>query len=164
MPESLSTRIARFGFNHYPAYSGTGAKITYIASDWREIHIKLPLSWRTRNYVGTIYGGSMYASVDPMYMLMLIKNLGSDYVVWDKAAAIHFKKPGRSSLYARFLLEEEELEAIRRILDGENSLDRVYHIELCDKDGVVCAEVEKTIYIRRKCKLTEDDVGMEVKK
>lgn len=94
MVESLRTKISRWGFNFFPAYRGTGARITYIASDWREVRIKLPLNWRTRNYVGTIYGGSMYGAADPIYMLMLIKVLGSDYVVWDKAASIRFKKPG----------------------------------------------------------------------
>ena len=59
----------------------TGARITYVASDFREVRVRLPLSWQTRNYVGTIFGGSMYAAVDPVYMLMLIKNLGKEYIV-----------------------------------------------------------------------------------
>lgn len=67
---------------------GYGSPSDYIASDWRELHLKLPLTWRTRNYVGTIFGGSMFAALDPVYMVMLIKALGRDYVVWDKAATI----------------------------------------------------------------------------
>ena len=54
MSESWQTRLRRWGFNFFPAYRGTGARITYIAADWREVRIRLPLSWRTRNYVGTI--------------------------------------------------------------------------------------------------------------
>ncbi len=147
--ESLRTRIARSSFNFFPAYFGTGARITFIGADWREIRVALPLSWRTRNYVGTIFGGSIYGAVDPIYMIMLIRTLGSGYVVWDKGASIQFRKPGRGTLYARFLLSEEELRAIRDELTRERSVDRHYRIDLTDAAGTVHATVEKTIYVRR---------------
>jgi uncharacterized protein DUF4442 len=140
----------RWGFNLFPAFRGMGARVTYMSGDWREVHVKLPLNWRTRNYVGTIFGGSLYGAVDPHYMIMLIKILGPDYVVWDKAATIRFKKPGRGTLYARFVIPEEEIGAIRRLLETEPSVDRVYRVDLVDEEGVVHAEVEKTVYIRRK--------------
>ncbi len=149
MPESLKTRLTRLAFNFWPCYRGTGGRITYIAQDYCEIRVKLPLSWRTYNYVGTIYGGSLYAAVDPFYMYMLIQVLGPDYIVWDKAAAIHFKKPGRTTLTARFVIDEAELETIRAALAHASSVDRVYTIELIDGDGVVHAIIEKTVYIRR---------------
>jgi hypothetical protein len=147
LPESLKTRLYRWGFNFYPAYRGTGAWITYIASDWREVRVKLPLSWQTRNYVGTIFGGSIYAAVDPFYMIMLIKNLGPEYVVWDKAAVVRFKKPGESTLYAHFTLDESELQRIKDELKSSPKLDRIFHIVLTNAAGEVCAWVEKTIYL-----------------
>jgi acyl-coenzyme A thioesterase PaaI-like protein len=149
VPESFRSRVTRWGFNLFPAYRGTGARIAYISDDWREVRIRLPLSWRTRNYVGTIFGGSLYASVDPIYMIMLIKNLGPAYTVWDRAASIQFKKPGRATLSARFVLEESELADIRRLLENAPSIDRVYVIDLADAAGTVHATVEKTIYIRK---------------
>ncbi|HSQ77646.1 MAG TPA: DUF4442 domain-containing protein [Nitrospirota bacterium] len=150
MPESLRTKISRWGFNFFPAYRGTGSRITSIASDWREVRIKLPLNWRTRNYVGTIYGGSMYGAVDPIYMLMLIKVLGPEYIVWDKAASIHFKKPGTRTLFASFVLTEEEIGAIKDALSSAPSLERAYMVELVDAEGVVHVSIEKTVYIRKK--------------
>jgi hypothetical protein len=150
MPESLRTRVQRWGFNWFPAYRGTGARITYIARDWREIRIRLPLSWRTRNYVGSIFGGSMYAGVDPIYMVMLIRNLGPDYVVWDKAASIRFRRPGRTTLHARFSIDQAELDAIRAALAQAPAADRTYTVELVDAEGVVHASVEKVIHIRHK--------------
>jgi hypothetical protein len=99
----------RWGFNFFPAYRRTGARITYIAADWREVHIKLDLNWKTKNYVGTIFGGSMYGAVDPIYMVMFIKLLGPKYIVWDKAASIQFKRPGQSTLQTKFKIEEAEL-------------------------------------------------------
>ena len=150
MSESLRSRFYRWGFNLFPAYCATGARITYIARDFREVRVKLPLSWQTRNYVGTIFGGSMYAAVDPVYMLMLIKSLGSDYVVWDKSACINFKKPGRTTLFARFVLDDKEIEAIRSELAHSHSVDRTYHVDLTDREGVIHATVDKVVYVRLK--------------
>jgi len=149
MSESLRTWVERVAFNFFPAYFGTGGRITYIASDWREVRVEVARSLRTRNYVGTIFGGSMYGAVDPILMLMLIKNLGPAYVVWDRAATIRFLMPGRSKLRVRFELPEAELDAIRHALGTRRSVDRVYTVRLVDEDGVACAEVEKTIYVRR---------------
>ena len=149
MPESLRTRLERWAFNLSPPIRGTGAWATYVAADYSEVRLQLPLSWRTRNYVGTIFGGSLYGAVDPHYMIMLIKILGSGYVVWDKAATIRFKKPGRTTLFARFLISEEEIAEIRRLLETEPSIDRAYQVELKDSEGVVHAVVDKTIYIRK---------------
>lgn len=155
MPESLKTKLLRWRFNFFPALRGTGARITYIADDFREVRVEVPLNWRTRNYVGTIYGGSMYGAVDPFYMVMLIRNLGPDYVVWDKAATIRFKKPGRGTLFARFLLTEEELDAIKAALQDQRAVERTYQIELTDAAGTVHATVEKLIHIARKNARTE---------
>ena len=150
MPESLSTKLLRWKFNLFPAYRGTGGRITYISADAREINVKLPLNWRTRNYVGTIFGGSIYAAVDPIYMIMLIRALGPGYVVWDKAARVEFRRPGKTTLYARFRLDDEELTAIKTALETARSVDRLYTVELTDASGKLHASVEKTIYIRKK--------------
>ncbi len=137
----------RWGFNLWPCYWGTGARVTFIASDWREVRVRLPLTWRTRNYVGTIFGGSLYAAVDPFYMIMLMKNLGPGFVVWDKAASIRFRQPGRGPLTATFRLDEAEVVEIRRLLENQVKVDRTYTVQLLDSTGVVHAEIEKMIHI-----------------
>ena len=114
------------------------------------MRIKIPLNWRTKNYVGTIYGGSMYGGIDPIYMLMLIKNLGQNYIVWDKAATIRFKKPGKETLFADFKLTQAELDEIKTVLQGQKSLDKIYKVELKDKNGQVHCVIEKTLYIANK--------------
>lgn len=150
MPESFKTRWQRRGFNFFPAYRRTGGRLTYLADDYHEIHVKLPLTWRTRNYVGTTFGGSMYGAIDPVYMIMLIKILGGDYVVWDKAATIRFKRPGRETLYAEFRIEADEIEAIKDELTRSKSTERIYRVSLVDRNGKIHAEVEKTLYISQK--------------
>ncbi|MCW2927330.1 MAG: hypothetical protein JWM86_1298 [Thermoleophilia bacterium] len=143
-----SPRLMRLVFNLWPCIRGTGGRVTHIAPDWSELRVRLPLSWRTRNYVGTIFGGSLYGAVDPYYMLMLLERLGSDYVVWDKAASIRFRVPGRSTLTATFRVDDAEVAAVRAAVDaGGGSIDRTYVVELVDGDGVVHATVDKVLYI-----------------
>ena len=149
MFERLRVRLWKLMFRLFPTYRGTGGRVTHIAPDWSRVEVELPLSLRTRNYVGTIYGGSMYGCVDPIYMLMLIQRLGDDYTVWDKAAEIRFRKPGEETLYAEFDLPDSEVKEIRSSLLPGESIDREYEVELVDEEGVVHAEIEKTLYVRR---------------
>ena len=146
----------RHVFNFFPAFRGTGARVAFVSADFRELRVVLPLNWRTRNYVGTIFGGSLYAAVDPFYMIMLMEILGPDFVVWDKAASIRFRRPGRSTLLARFVVPPEETDVIRKALESAPSVDRVYTIDLVDAAGIPHATVEKTIYIRRKAEVVGD--------
>jgi len=150
LPSAISNKLRCWSFYVFACYRGTGGRPSFIAEDWSEVRLSLPLSWRTRNYVGTIFGGSIYSAVDPIYMVMLIHRLGKDYIVWDKSASIQFKKPGRESLHTRFIVDDEELAAIRAALETQRSIDRTYSIELKDSAGNVCATVEKLIYIRRR--------------
>ena len=150
MRDQIGPKAFRWLLNLWPCYRGTGGWVTFIADDWREMRVKLPLGWLTRNYVGTLFGGSLFGAVDPMYMIMLIHLLGPGYVVWDKAATIRFIKPGKNTLYATFQVEDAELDEIRALLVAQAKIDRSYTIPLADAAGVVCAEVVKVIQIRKK--------------
>lgn len=150
MTESLKSRMTRTLFNYVPMFWSTGAKVTYLADDYKEMHLKLPLNWRTRNYVGTIFGGSMFSSTDVLYFLLVRKNLGEDYIVWDKVTCIRFKKPGTGTLYTRAVISDEEIEIIKTELLNTDKIDRIYYLDLVDESGDVCASVEKTIHIQNK--------------
>jgi acyl-coenzyme A thioesterase PaaI-like protein len=150
MAESFKTKLLRWQLNCIPCFLFTGARITYIANDLKEVRIELPLSWMTRNYIGTIFGGSMFASTDPIYMVMLIKCLGSNYSVVDKAGSIRFLKLAKETLFATCILNDAELEEIKTQLEIQPKLDRNYSIDLRTKAGETCASIERTINIRRK--------------
>ncbi len=150
MPESWASRFDRWRLNWFPAYRATGARITYIAADWLEVRVRLPLTWRTRNYVGTIFGGSLYGAVDPIYMVMLIRALGPEFVVWDQAATIRFLRPGRSTLHATFRLGPEQVATIAAAARAEGRVTREFQVELVDGEGQPCFACTKTIYIRDK--------------
>ncbi|HBK71030.1 MAG TPA: DUF4442 domain-containing protein [Flavobacteriaceae bacterium] len=148
--ENFKSKVKRFAFNLFPAIRGTGGKVSFISDDWREIHVRLPLSWRTRNYVGTVFGGSIYASTDPFYMIQLMKILGKEYVVWDKAAQIKFKRPIQKTVYARFVITNEILDEIKEKVKQYGSYDIDLPVQFEDKEAKVYAEIIKTIYIADK--------------
>ena len=148
--ESAKSRFQRFLFNIYPAYRGTGAKVTYISSDYKHIQIKIPLNRKTRNYVGTIFGGSMFAAVDPIYMVMFINLLGSGYIVWDKAASIQYRQPGKKTLFAEFTVDDSELEIIKNKLLKTEKIDRQYKVEIRDSENKLVAVIDQTLHFRKK--------------
>ena len=114
MPESFARKLDRFKFNLFPAYRRTGARIQYISDDYREIHIKIPLNFWTRNYVGTIFGGSMFSATDPIYMVQLIQIIGTDYIVWDKSSVVKFKRPATADAFVTFEFSEAEIANLKQ--------------------------------------------------
>ncbi|GAA4274687.1 hypothetical protein GCM10022258_39830 [Aquimarina gracilis] len=113
--------------------------------------MKLPISWKNRNYVNSIFGGSMFSSVDPIPMVQLINLIGDDYVVWDKSAEIFFKKPAKENLYADFSYSEKELEEIRVKIAISKEIEIVKITKLMNNDGTqLYCEVKKVIYVADK--------------
>ena len=148
--ESRKTRLRRLYFNFFPAYRGTGARVAFISSDYTEIHIRLRLYWRTKNYVGTIFGGSIFGALDPIYMVQLINILGKDYVVWDKEAKVKFLRPIDRTVFARFLITEELLEEIRKEVAQNKKIHITLPVSFVDKKGTAYATVEKLLFISDK--------------
>ena len=148
MAESLRTRLLRWKFNLFPAYRGSGARIEYIDATLREVRVRLPLNWRTRNLNGTIYGGSIYAAVDPIHTVMLVSLLGpKDYVGWTKEAVVRFKRQARSDLTARFVVSVEEVDAIRVDVERDGRVERRYSVDLFDAWNHVCATCDILVHL-----------------
>jgi acyl-coenzyme A thioesterase PaaI-like protein len=150
MAESWKIKLLRWRFNRYPAYRQSGARVVRISEDFREITVRLPLNRRTRNLHGTIYGGAIYAAVDPLHAVIVANHLGPDFHVWMKSAQIDFKRPGRSDLFATARVSPHELDEIRAALMQEHKLDRVFKLNLATADGEVCAHVTFTVHVKRR--------------
>jgi hypothetical protein len=136
--------------NFYPPYLGAGIRIDEYDSEFRSIQVKMDLNWWNQNYVGTQFGGSLYSMCDPFYMLMLINNLGPEYEVWDKSASIRFRKPGKGTVYARFELEDEDLERIRQDVSETGVAEPVFTVTVNDESGQTIAEVDKVLHVSKK--------------
>lgn len=136
--------------NLWPPFIGAGIRVKKIADDFRDITVEMKLRFWNKNYVGTQFGGSIYAMTDPFYMLILLENLGKDYIVWDKSAAVNFIKPGKGTLTARFNITQERLDEIKHAADNNYKTEPVFKVEVKDQNGEVVAEVDKVLYVRRK--------------
>ena len=149
MPRLLKRNMRRL-LNLWPPLLGAGIRVKRLQSDWKEIDVEMKLHFWNANFVGTHYGGSLYSMADPFYMLMLIQNLGRDYIVWDKSANIRFRKPGKGRVVARFRLSDEQIEGIRRDLQTQPKVEPTFLVEVTDESGEVIAEVQKVLQVRKK--------------
>ncbi len=148
--ENFSTWKFRTFLNWYPMYFGSGGKILFWDAHSREVHVRIKLNIWTYNYVGTIFGGSMFSATDPFYMLMLLRIFGSDYVVWDKSASIKFIRPARTTIYAKYLISDELIEDIRADVALNNECTRALKLELLDEDEKIYAIIERIVYFADK--------------
>lgn len=142
--------ISKFMLNRYAPYRGAGIEIDILDFARYHIRVKMPLTRKNQNIVGVHFGGSLYSMVDPFYMLLLMHHLGHKYIVWDKAASIHFLAPGRTTVYADIRIDAEEIKTIQQLAQDYAPVNRVYTFNIYDENGARIAEVEKTVYIRRK--------------
>lgn len=150
MRYELSPRALRRVLNFWPPFLFTGIHVAEIGDDWRNARVELRMRPWNRNYVGSLFGGSLFAMTDPFWMLMAMHALGRDYIVWDKAGAIEFLKPGRGTVTAQFRLDDAALDEIRAATaDGDKYL-RWFDVDVSDADGDVVANVRKQLYVRRK--------------
>ena len=136
--------------NFYPPYLGAGVKVDFISDDWKELHVSMSLRWYNRNAVGTHFGGSLYSMIDPHLMLLLMKLLGKDYLVWDKSATIEFVKACKKKVMSVIKISEDTLEEIRRNTAKGDKYFPKFFIEIRDEDDILVARAEKTIYVRKK--------------
>jgi acyl-coenzyme A thioesterase PaaI-like protein len=140
-------RLYRFFLNLWPCIRGAGGRVVYLAQDFTHLTVRLPLSWRTRNIVGTIYGGSMYASTDPYFMLMLMRILGPSYVVWDKGCTIRFKRPAKETLFAEFKVTPEMQAEVRARVARDGEAVFTWTVAYRSGSGVVYCEFDKVLYV-----------------
>ena len=139
-------RLMRF----YPPFLGAGIRVKEVAEDLRTLEVELDLTALNRNYMGTHFGGSLYAMCDPFYMFLVIQALGPGFVVWDKSATIDFIKPGRGRVTARFELTEERLAEIRAEVQHNGKSHPRFEVTVRDQEGEIVARVGKVLSVRPK--------------
>ena len=147
---NLMKRHLPWMVNWWPPYLGAGVRVKRWQPDWKAIDVEMKLRFWNSNFVGTHFGGSLYSMADPFYMLMLIHNLGPDYIVWDKSASVRFRKPGRGRVSASFRLSDAEIDGIRQQLQGLEKIEPTFVVEVKDESGTVIAEVQKVLHVRKK--------------
>jgi acyl-coenzyme A thioesterase PaaI-like protein len=147
---TFSARMLRHGLNLWPPFLFAGIHVAAIGDDFRSARVELRMRPWTRNYVGTHFGGSLFAMTDPFWMLLALHALGDGYIVWDRAATIEFEKPGRGTVHADFVLDDATLQELRAAAAGGDKVLRWFDTPVRDASGDVVALVRKQLYVRRK--------------
>ncbi len=147
LSRSVRIRLANF----WPPLRGMGIRLK-LSADGLTVVSTMKLRFWNRNIVGTQFGGGLYAMVDPLYMIILMEQLGPDYVVWDKAASIRFRRPGRTDVTAIAHITQDEIDTIRAAADTQEKVEPIFKLEIKDTAGQTVAEVEKLLFVQQKDK------------
>ena len=139
-------------FNIWPPFRACGIRVREIAPDFRSAVVELRMKTFNRNYVGTHFGGSLYAMTDPFFMVLMMNLLGRDYIVWDKAGTVRYLKPAKGTVTAHFRIDEADVAKAREATANGEKHEPRFKVDIVDAEGTVVADVEKTLYIRRKNK------------
>ena len=134
----------------WPPFVFAGIRVVRLDDDFRHARVELRERWYNRNYVGTHFGGSLFAMTDPFWMILLMRRLGGGHRVWDQAAEIRFEKPGRGTVVAEFTLDDAVVESIRAAAAGGDKVLHWFETEVRDAAGDVVARVRKQVYVRRR--------------
>ena len=152
----LSPTFLRHAMNLWPPFRGAGIRVTAIARDWSTATVELRDRFFNRNFVGTHFGGSLFAMTDPFYVIMLIQRLGRDYVVWDRQSEIEYLRPGRGTVRATLAITPEDVASLRQAALGGARVLRDFSAEIRDAEGELVARVKKQLYVRLKKRQRED--------
>ena len=143
-------RVLRHGLNIWPPFAAAGIRVEELSPDFRYARVALRMRPLNRNYVGTHFGGSLFAMTDPFWMFLVIRNLGTDYIVWDKAGEIEFVAPGKTTVRAEFRVTDDHLAELREAAADGSRVLRWFETDVVADDGTLVARVRKQLYVRRK--------------
>jgi hypothetical protein len=147
--------VFKVGFNLSPMYRRSTGRVIEVSEDLLKVRIKIPLSYKNSNYVGTIFGGSLFSATDPIYMVQLINILGNDYVVWDKSAEIKYRKPAKKVAFATFEFTNQEIVNIQERVAKEKEFDLIKKIHITGPNNEVLCELKKVLYVADKAYFKE---------
>lgn len=136
--------------NLWPPFLFSSITVQEISKDFRHAKVRLKKKVLTSNYVGTLFGGSLFAMTDPFFMIMVLKNLGKGYIVWDKRSEIEYVSPGKKTVFAEFHLWDEQLDEIKREVAANGKYLKWFEVDIKTEDGTVVAIVKKQIYVRKR--------------
>lgn len=150
----ITPRRMAIGMSLWLPNLASGIRVKEFAEDWTHATVQLHVNPLTRNYVKTAFGGSMSAMTDPYFFMLVMHQLGRDYVVWDTRGEIEFLKPGRGVLTAEFDVPRERAERIRERATGGAKVLEWFETVITDAEGDVVARVRREVYVREKKRVT----------
>lgn len=132
----------------YPPFWLMGIKVLEWSEDSRRVRIRLPLTWRSKNMGGSMFGGYQAALADPIAPLACSR-IFSGYDVWTRKLVVDFKKAGTTDLELRFDFPPGREAGIREELEKRGRSNPVFEYGFYLEDGTCCTTVHCTVAIRK---------------
>ena len=133
----------------FPVFIAAGVRVTHVSKSLDRVDVEMGLHPWNVNWVGSHFGGSLYAMCDPFLMILLMERLGPEFVVWDKAATIRFRRPGRTRVRASFHVDDARLAEIRAEVAAQGRAQPTFEIDVVDDQGDVVCQVQKVLSVKR---------------
>ncbi len=153
---NVSSGILKWAMRLYPPMLFQRIWVIRFAKDFTAVEVKINKSLFNRNYNGTIFGGSIFSAADPFYAILfdqIFKRKGYKTIAWLKSAQVYFLKPGKSDLYFKISISDDDIKEAERVLNEEGKFIKTYTMEIKNKDSEVCAVIKNEVYLRNLQKL-----------
>ncbi|AFU02935.1 PaaI family thioesterase [Nocardia brasiliensis] len=146
----VTPQLMKWWLNIWPPLLFSGIRVTEIADDWTTATIRLKVNRLNQNIMGAAFGGSLSAMTGPLFMVLLMQQIGPEYRVWDTEGTIKFIRPGKGTLTSRVTVPPAVVEQIRNeTADGAKSLTW-FETEIIDAGGATVAVAHRQVYARKK--------------
>ena len=158
----ISENTLKWAMRFYPPLFFQRIWVKKFDKGFTGVEVKIAKSILNANYNRSIFGGTIFSASDPFYALMfdqLLQRRGFKVRVWLKSAEIKYLKPGRSHLYFKIQLSEDQIMEAEEALKTVGKFVKAYPMEITNTEGEVCARVINEVYIRNLFKGEEDIVA-----
>ena len=146
-PSSLKW-VLRF----YPPFLFQRIWVKNIAPDFTSMEVKIFKSFLNINSNKTVFGGTIFSSLDPIHSILLdqiLKHKGlKRTVAWLKSAQIDYLKPGKTHLEFTAKIDPSLIDVAFEEIKKNGKVIKTFTTEVFDKTGVKCVVCHNEIYIR----------------
>jgi len=147
----ISENVLKWAMRLYPPLFFQRIWVQKFGEGFTSVEVKLSKSFLNKNYNNSIFGGTIFAAADPFYALLfdqVLQRRGFKVRVWLKSAQIQYLKPGRTNLYFKIQLTEEDIKEAEHILNTVGKYVKSFPVEMYDKDGQHCVSLINEVYVR----------------
>lgn len=148
----LSPFSLKWVLRTYPPFLFQRIWVKNISKDFTEADVKIYKSFLNINSNKTLFGGTIFSSLDPMHSILMdqiLKRKGlKKTVAWLKSAQINYLKPGTTNLNFKIKISEKDIDEAFLTIKHNGKIVKTFTTEIFDNNGNKCVVCQNEIYIR----------------
>ena len=126
-------------------------KIIHISDDFKQIDVRLKLSFWNRNPGKALWGGAIFSAADSFFPIILKQNAllsGIETDFFTKSTNVSYLKPSKTDLMFNFNVSDDEVSSMIDILNRDGKNQEWHTVYGIDKHGDKCVKVKIQPYLR----------------